>query len=152
MVWKEVKQTIIEERKGFGYKPKIQFGKIDEIDEFLRSHKQKKRIVKEVLTNEDARNSDTILVLESWRVDYPDIQIKEEDNNLHFIIPKKLLKYLTSPETYTRARRELTNQAYKEALETNNFKEWKKLIPTKQSVIIERMKREKNLKEYFGKQ
>lgn len=141
------------ERKGFGYTP-ISYGEEEElIEEFSQSQRKKKLVVKEVLeTWSPARNSDVLLVWEAWRTEFPEIEVTTGKDNIIFKIPKRIVKLLTSPETYTRARRQLISEIYKEGLLSNNFEEFKKLIPTNKSVIELRKKRERVIMEYFKRQ
>ena len=134
---KEIKtiQEIVTETKR-----KIQpldWGKDEDlIEQFDIQHKKRKNIVKDVLTNwTPSTNNDILLFFECLRTEFPEIETTSGSLNVIFKIPKKLVKYLPSPESYTRARRSLNRLNIG--------------LPTNKSVLIKRSKREKTLREYF---
>ena len=128
-----------EVRKGFGYS-QIDYGLSDEdiAEQFEISHKKRKEVVRQVLDGwEKARNSDTLLYWECLRLEFPDIQVTSSKDNIIFKIPKQLVKFLPSPESYRRPRQQFNHKGL--------------FLPTIQSVIDRRCKREKAMREHFAK-
>ena len=126
-------------RKGFGYEP-AEWGDFEElIQQFERTHKRRKNVTQEVLeTWEPSTNNDLLLFFECLRTEFPEIQTTSSKENVIFKIPKRIVKFLPSPEAYTRARRSLNKN--------------KIGLPTNQKVIENRSKREKAIKEYFKRE
>lgn len=99
-----------------------------------RIHNVVKRALEEV---EEATNNDFILMLESLRRDYPPIKINIGERNCTIKIPTELLLSIRNPESYTRARRKLNEQGIG--------------LPTNPRIVDYRMKKEKAIRNYFGK-
>jgi len=107
-----------------------------EVEEFGKSFKRKKFIVEKVLRNSNAAtNNDTILYLQCLENEFSDIDIEENSESIKITIPKGRIRFLTSPESYTRARRKLNEEGIG--------------MPTNPEVIKKRSKREKAIREYF---
>ena len=114
---------------------KIDWG--DNVTEnFEKSQKIKKIIVKRALEYDAARNNDFILFIECLRDEF-DIRVNKGKDNYHIVIPKEIIMKIPSPESYTRIRRKLN--------ELNIG------LPTNPNVIAARSKREKAMREYMKK-
>lgn len=135
---------------------------VDISELFIKSFRKLKPLVKKVLkSNPATRNNDNLLVLCSWREEYDDFKVtigrtKEIDGvlvkNLVIDFPVDMISMLRSAESITRARRSLTSQAYKKALKTGDYSEFKQLIPTDERVIQIRKLREQALYEFFSRE
>lgn len=139
---KEIKNIEKEEKKE--YIP-IYYGEDEElIEDFSQDHKKRKLITKDILEGwKPSRNNDRLLDWECLRMEFPEIELTSGSENIIFKIPRKLIKFLPSPESYTRARRSLIQH-------TKNIEELKNLVPTDERVIIRRSKRERVIRDYFG--
>jgi len=126
-------------RKGFGYKPFEGYGIGEQLVEaFARTHKKRKLIVKEVLETWDAAtNNDRLMDFECLRVEFPEIQVTSSKENIIFKFPRKIIQFMPSPESYTRARRSLNTQGIG--------------LPTNDLVFLKRMKRQRTMRQYFKK-
>jgi len=139
-------ETII--RNGFGYIPVPEVWNLNnELKELKENLKKKKKIVKEVLTKwSPSRNNYRLLDFECLRTEFEDIVLTSSEKYIIFKIPKEIVPFLTSPETYARVSRSLISEAIKkEDIELIN-----QLIPTNKAVLERRMKREILLRKYFG--
>lgn len=128
------------ERVGFGYKPIPEVYEytesLSELKEFSESHKRRKEIVRQVLDGWiPARNSDVLMYWECLRTEFPDIQLTSSNENIIFKIPKRLIKFLPSSESYRRPRQQFNAKGL--------------LLPTDPLVIEKRRAREKAIRTYF---
>ncbi len=134
----EIKEKQIEkiERKGFGYKPDIDYGLDLEEKNFEEQIKRNKPIIKEILETWDkSTNNDVLLYFELLRTKFPNIQVTSSNENVIFKFPKKDVPYFPSPETITRIRRILNKKGIG--------------LPTNPDVFKRRMRRQKALRNYF---
>ena len=137
------------ERKGWGYKdmPKLDLEEETIIKQFDENHKQIKSIIKEVLEYYPlATNNDFVLQIEVLRV-LGLLEVTPGSLNFVFKIPREKIKNVISPESVTRARRRLIQEAMKD----DNYELLKKIVPQNPIVFQRRIKREKALREYFGR-
>jgi len=118
--------------------PEVWWG--DSITEaFERNLRIRKEIVRRALErSQSATNNDFILQLECIRDEFKDISIINDKNGDIIIrIPQKILSKIPNPETWSRARRKLNKEGI--GLPTNPF------------VIEMRSKKEKAIRQYFGR-
>lgn len=107
-----------------------------EIEEFARSQKRIKVLVKNILEfSEEARGDDFILFLECIRLQYPNIEVYNEKGDIKITIPRHLIKFL-KPESYRRWRQKFN---------ANN-----EYLPSS-PVILKRRYKEKVYKKFFRK-
>jgi len=124
-------------RYGFGYHPDIDYG-LDIEEEYTRNLKENKKLVEEILSTwGKSRNNDVLLYFEFLRTKFEEIKVTSSKEYVIFKFPKKIIKYLNSPETITRIRRK--------------FNEKGLYLPTSERVLLRRMKRQKVLAKYFKK-
>lgn len=134
-------------RQGWGYKDmsRLDLEEIEIIKQFDEDHKQNKSIVREILEYYPlATNNDFILYIEALRV-LGLLEVTSGKDNFIFKIPRDKVRYIISPESVTRARRSLIQ----EALKDDNYELLKKIVPQNPAVFNRRIKREKVLREYF---
>ena len=106
-----------------------------EIEEFEKSQKKVKFLVKNILEfSEEARGDDFILFLECIRLQYPNIDVHNEQEDIKITIPRHLIKFL-KPESYRRWRQKF-----------NEKNEYLPISP----IILRRRYREKAYKKYYG--
>lgn len=123
--------------------PKLDNDEIDwgddsfEIEEFAQKVELKKILVEKVLNKwEKTTNSDTLLYFECIRAEFPEIEITTDKRTIYIRIPKKLMRHMSSPASYLRARRELNAQ--------------NKCLPTNPRVREKRQRNFRVIKRYFG--
>jgi hypothetical protein len=138
----EVKSKPGEEivREGMGYLPFEDWGDYqDLIEEYEVSLKKRQKACEMVLSNFDrARDNDRIMDWECLRAEFPDIKISSDRDNVFLVIPKRIIKFLPSPESYTRVRRKLNAAG--------------KFLPISYSTMVRRMRRQKAIRKYFSDQ
>jgi hypothetical protein len=121
-------------RVGFGYTP-FDYGE-DTNEEDVLNLRKNQPLIKEILeTYDKSTNNDVILYFEFLRMKLEDIEVTSSKDNVIFKIPKKIVKYIPSPETVTRCRRVLNKKGIG--------------LPTDNSVFIRRMKRQASIRKYF---
>lgn len=139
MVEKQVKQ-ISEQiiRQGFGYLPFDDWGLDEDITEYFEEiQKRRKAIAEEVLSVFDkSRENDRILDWECLRAEFPTIKISSDKDTILLSIPKRIIKFLPSPETYTRVRRKFNHNG--------------QYLPTSYATIVRRLKRQKAMRQYYA--
>ena len=109
-----------------------------EIEEFEKKVELKKILVEKVMNKwEKTTNSDTLLYWECLRAEFPEIEITTDKKTIYIRIPKKLMKFLPSPESYRRIRQSLNQN--------------KKCLPTDEKVRVRRKRQERVIKKYYGK-
>lgn len=111
----------------------------EEVFESVENERKKKNYVVEQILNksEAATNNDVILYLECLNYEFDKVKLKSEGENIVLKIPKRMLRFIGSPETYTRSRRTLNKRGIG--------------LPTSEEVIKRRAKKEKAIREYFKK-
>jgi len=108
-----------------------------EIEEFEKFKRKKKVIVEKVLKKwEKTTNNDRILDFECLRVEFPEIKIYSDKQIITIKIPKKLMKFIPSAESYRRIRQELNSEG--------------KYLPTNPEVRVRRGRQERVIKRYYG--
>ena len=129
-------ETIV--RQGFGYLPFDDWGLDEDITEYFEEiQKKRKRIAEEVLSIFDkSRENDRILDWECLRAEFPTIKISSDKDTILLSIPKRLIKFLPSPETYTRVRRKFNHDG--------------KYLPVSYATIIRRLKKQKAMRQYYA--
>ena len=139
------------ERQGFGYIPFTAW--LDEedlskgIEQYEENHYKKKLLIKEILLGwEKARNNDFLMVMEAYRTEFPEIEVTDGKINVIFKIPKKIVKFLPPPESYRRARQSLILDCKRKG----DMELLKELMPTDPFVIIQRMKTERIMHDFFA--
>lgn len=109
-----------------------------EIEEFEKKVELKKILVEKVLKRwEKTTNSDRLLDFECLRAEFPEIEITTDKKTIYIRIPKKLMKFLPSPESYRRQRQSLNQQG--------------KCCPTDEKVRIRRQRQNRVIKRFYGK-
>ena len=135
---KIIKEKVV--RKGHGYQP-IDEAWDEDIGEIYEQVKagfgKRTNIVKECLSWMPCRDNDRFLDLEALRTEFPEIKVTSSKENLIYKIPKKLLKFLPSPESYSRIRRKLNEKG--------------EFLSENPNVIERRKKREKAYRKFFQK-
>jgi hypothetical protein len=123
---------------GWSYLPFEDWGNFQDIlEEYAISMKKRQIACETVLSNfGKSRDNDRILDWECLRAEFPDILISSDRDNIFLTIPKKIIKYLPSPESYTRVRRKLNAKGL--------------FLPESYSTIVRRMKRQKAIRQYFS--
>jgi len=130
------------EREGMGYKDKekIDWGNEIAVEDFEKSHKKYKLIIKEILESYDkATNSDFVLCFEFWNL-MDMIKVTESRDRKEVIIriKKDKVPYIVVPESIRRARQALNAEGI--GLSSN-------------PIVLERRKRRcKIIKDYFHNQ
>lgn len=128
------------EREGLGYLPFEDWGDYEDlIEDFEISLKKRQKACETVLSNFDrARDNDRIMDWECLRAEFPEIKISSDRDNVFIKIPKRIIKKLPSPESYTRVRRKLNSKGL--------------FLPIAYSTMVRRMRRQIAIRKYFSDQ
>ena len=117
--------------------PQVDFGD-DYMEAFEKSIVHRTRIVERILKqSEPAKNQDWILTLLGLKIEFPEIKLFNEKDNLHVIIPLSTIRWLPNPDAYGRIRRKFNEDGFYMATD---------------DTVIERRMKQKAYQNHFRRQ